>query len=64
MRAPKLDQTEGLQTEARHFIDCIANNRQPQTDGRAGLRVVRILEAAEKSMAARGELVELAAAGD
>jgi predicted dehydrogenase len=64
MRAPKLDQTEGLQTEARHFIDCIANNRQPQTDGRSGLRVVRILEAAEKSMAARGELVELAASGD
>jgi predicted dehydrogenase len=59
MRAPKLDQTEGLQTEARHFIDSIANNSQPQTDGGAGLRVVRILEAAEKSMAARGGLVEL-----
>jgi predicted dehydrogenase len=64
MRAPKLDQAEGLQTEARHFIDCIANNRQPQTDGRSGLRVVRILEAAEKSMAARGELVELAGSED
>jgi predicted dehydrogenase len=64
MRAPKLDQTEGLQTEARHLIDCIANNKQPQTDGRAGLRVVAILEAAEKSMAARGGLVELVASED
>jgi predicted dehydrogenase len=61
MRAPKLDQTEGLQTEARHFIDSIANNKQPQTDGGAGLRVVRILEAAEESMARRGGLVELVA---
>lgn len=57
--APKLDQTEGLQTETRHFIDCIENNKQPQTGGRAGLRVVRLLEAAERSMRARGQLVEL-----
>jgi len=59
MWAPKLDQMEGLQTEARHFIDCIENNKRPETDGHAGLRVVRLLEAAEKSMAARGQLVEL-----
>ena len=64
MRAPKLDQTEGLQLEARHFIDCIVKNKPPQTDGLAGLRVVRILEAAEKSMAARGALVELGASDD
>ena len=59
MWAPRLDQTEGLQTEARHFIDCIENNKRPETDGAAGLRIVRLLEAAEKSMRARGELVEL-----
>ncbi|HSB10363.1 MAG TPA: Gfo/Idh/MocA family oxidoreductase [Blastocatellia bacterium] len=59
MWAPKLDQTEGLQTEARHFLDCIQNDKRPETDGLAGLRVVRLLEAAEKSMRARGELVEL-----
>src|SRR5436190_14829192 len=57
MWAPKLDQTEGLQKEARHFIDCIVNNKRPETDGLAGLRVVRLLEGAEKSMAARGQLV-------
>lgn len=59
MWAPKLDQTEGLQTEARHFIDCIQNNKTPVTDGRAGLSVVRLLEAAERSMRSRGQLVEL-----
>jgi predicted dehydrogenase len=59
MWAPKLDQTEGLRTEAIHFIDCIENDNCPQTDGAAGLRIVRLLEAAERSLAARGQLVEL-----
>lgn len=59
MWAPKLDQTEGLQKEARHFIDCIVNSKRPETDGHAGLRVVRLLESAQRSMAARGQLVEL-----
>lgn len=59
MWAPKLDQTEGLQTEARHFVECIENQTRPETDGHAGLRVLRILEAAEKSMGARGQIVEI-----
>ncbi len=59
MRAPWLDDTEALRTEALHFIDCVSNAKQPVTDGRAGLRVVKILEAATQSMAARGAPVEL-----
>lgn len=59
MWAPRLDSTEALQTEALHFIDCIENNRKPETDGAAGLRLVRIVEAAEKSLRARGQLVEI-----
>lgn len=59
MWAPRLDATEGLRTEALHFIECIENNRQPETDGQSGLRIVRILEGAEKSLRARGQLVEL-----
>src|SRR6266508_2539344 len=59
MWAPRLDATEALQTEALHFIDCIENNKQPETDGQAGLRLVRIVEAAEKSLLARGQLVEI-----
>ncbi len=59
MWAPRLDATEALQTEAQHFIDCIENNKQPETDGQAGLRLVKIVEAAEKSLLARGQLVEI-----
>jgi predicted dehydrogenase len=58
MWAPRLDNTEALQTEALHFIDCIENNRQPETDGLAGLRMVSMIEAAETSLRARGRLVE------
>ena len=59
MWAPRLDNTEALQTEALHFIDCIENNRQPETDGLAGLRMVKMIEAAEKSLRDRGKLIEL-----
>ncbi len=59
MCAPRLDNTEALFTEAHHFIDCVENNKRPETDGRSGLRVVRILEAAEQSLRARGQLIEL-----
>ncbi len=55
-----VDDTEALRTEALHFIDCVANSKPPITDGGAGLRVVRILEAASLSMADRGRPVELA----
>jgi predicted dehydrogenase len=59
MWAPRLDATEALQTEAIHFIDCLENGTQPETDGQAGLRLVRTVEAAEKSLRAKGQLVEI-----
>jgi predicted dehydrogenase len=59
MWAPRLDATEALQTEALHFIDCIEHNKQPETDGEAGLRLVRIVEAAERSLRTRGQLMEI-----
>jgi predicted dehydrogenase len=59
MWAPRLDATEALQIEAQHFVDCIENNKKPETDGADGLRLVRIVEAAEKSLRARGQLVEI-----
>jgi predicted dehydrogenase len=59
MWAPQLDLTEGLQTEIQHFAECIERGQRPITDGHAGLRVVRILEAATSSMKQRGRLVEL-----
>jgi predicted dehydrogenase len=59
MWAPQLDMTEALRIEALHFVRCIEEGECPTTDGEAGLRVVRILEAATRSMAAQGRLVEL-----
>ena len=59
MYAPQLDMTEALSRELRQFVDCVHNNEQPLVDGHAGLRVVRILEAATQSLARRGRVVEL-----
>ena len=59
MWAPRLDNTEALQTEALHFIDCVENNKQPETDGPAGLRMVNMIEAAETSLRDRGTLVDI-----
>jgi len=59
MYSPKVEATEALQLEARHFIDCIKNGKTPETDGAAGLRVVKILEAASESIKNRGSVAEL-----
>ena len=63
MNAPQLDITEALSTEAKHFIACVESGQPTMTDGHAGLRVVRILEAASQSIAARGRIVELDTVG-
>jgi len=59
MWAPRLESTEALQTEAQHFIYCIEHGREPETSGTDGLRLVKVVEAAEKSLRARGQLVEI-----
>jgi predicted dehydrogenase len=59
MWAPRLDNTEALQTEALHFVDCVEHGHQPDTDGSAGLRMVSMIEAAETSLRDRGRLIEL-----
>ena len=59
MWSPQIEITEALQTEAKHFVDCIERAQRSQTDGEAGFRIVRMLEAAAESMAGRGRVVEL-----
>jgi predicted dehydrogenase len=54
---PELDRAEALHTEASHFLDCVLRGQKPQTGGAEGLAVVRILEAAERSLSAGGEMV-------
>lgn len=60
MWAPQLAVTEALHTEAVHFLDCIDRGLQPETSGEAGLRIVRLLEAATASMGSQGRPVEIA----
>lgn len=50
MWAPKVEELEALQLETRYFMDCIKDGVKPFNDGQAGLRVVKILEAAERSL--------------
>jgi predicted dehydrogenase len=57
MWAPKLATSEALHVESEHFVDCIRNGKVPETDGRLGLRVVELIEAATSSMRGRGETV-------
>jgi predicted dehydrogenase len=47
---PRVDMTEPLKIECQHFVDCMTTRSTPVSDGRDGLRVVRILEAAQQSL--------------
>jgi len=55
MWAPKIEQTEALKVELAYFLDCIENNQTPSNDGVAGLRVIKLLEAATESLKMKGE---------
>jgi hypothetical protein len=59
MLAPNLEGTEALRLMAREFVSSIAEKRAPLSDGYAGLRVVRLLEAAQESIEHNGRVVFL-----
>jgi predicted dehydrogenase len=59
MWAPQVEQIEALKAETAYFLKCIEENSKPFNDGEAGLRVVRILEAADRSIRTRGEAINL-----
>jgi len=56
---PEIETSEPLKNEFNHFLDCIKNNKKPITDGEAGLGVVKILEAAQKSLKENGNRVQI-----
>ena len=47
---PNISGSEPLRTELNHFIDCIVNDKEPLSNGKNGLDVVKILEATQKSL--------------
>lgn len=57
MWSPKVEATEALKLELGYFTECIEKGEKPFNDGMAGLRVVKMLEAAEGSLKRRGEVV-------
>jgi predicted dehydrogenase len=59
MWAPRVEQTEALKVELGHFIDCVQKGDTPVNDGMAGLRVVKLLEAADRSLKERGRAVQV-----
>jgi predicted dehydrogenase len=59
MWSPQVEQIEALKQELAYFVDCIAKNETPFNDGAAGLRVVKLLEAANQSVKQRGAFVRL-----
>jgi predicted dehydrogenase len=56
---PALRFPEPLQLECQHFVDCVRNGQTPLTDGRHGLEVVKVIEAAQRSMDEHGSTMQI-----
>ncbi len=59
MWAPRVEQAEALKVELNYFVECVMKGETPINDGVAGARVVKILEASDQSLKARGREIEL-----
>lgn len=59
----ELPADEPLQLECRHFVDCVETRRTPKTDGNDAWRVLKVLEASQRSLSMNGEPVQLERAG-
>lgn len=59
MWSPQLEQIEALRQELTYFVDCITAGNEPFNNGCAGVRVVRMLEAASESLNRKGAFVRL-----
>jgi predicted dehydrogenase len=56
---PTLDNTEPLALECQHFIDRVHDRQPPRSDGRDGVRVLRVLAAAQQSLESGGVPVDI-----
>ena len=56
---PYIDQSEPLKNQIAHFIECAQTRTPPRSDGEHGLKVIKILEAAEKSLKNDGKLITI-----
>jgi predicted dehydrogenase len=56
---PSVKMVEPLRAEAEHFVECIESRKEPKTGGRDGLKVVKILMAAQQSLKGKGVPIAL-----
>jgi predicted dehydrogenase len=61
--SPRIEVTEPLKNECRHFLDCVSSGTPPITNGQSGDEVVRVLEAVDRSLSFKGAPVEVARNG-
>lgn len=61
---PQVPMSEPLKAEASHFVECVRDRKEPETSGLDGLRVVRVLDAVQRSLERGGEPAEPAAVPD
>ncbi len=50
---------EPLRLECEHFLNCIRTRETPLSDGEDGLRVVKVLEAANQSLGKNGQPIKI-----
>ena len=56
---PRIPATEPLRAECQHFIECVQSRKTPRSDGRDGLRVSKVLDAAQRSLKEGGSPVKI-----
>ena len=56
---PKVDDVEPLKEVCKHFIDCINTGKKPMTDGNSGYNVIKVIDAAQKSLQKNGNEVKI-----
>jgi predicted dehydrogenase len=57
---PRINESEPLKVECDHFVDCVKRGISPNSDGHSGLRVVKVLEAADRSLKNHGQPMPIA----
>jgi len=55
----EISQEEPLRKECEHFLDCVSKGKQPITDGNEGLRVLKILNACQRSLDNHGSQIRV-----
>jgi len=57
--SPRLEVSEPMKNQCRHFLECVTAGARPRSNGRDGENVVRVLEAVDRSLALKGAPVEV-----